>query len=309
MQGCATMKDDFESWLSDRGREASGNDAGKLPPGTYVGAYRIVALLGSGGFADVYRARDSRSPAVAIKILHRLDDKSRARFAREAEILSQIRHRNFPRLLGFGSFGDRPYMVTELLRGYELPKGDRKVAAFLKQIISAVDELHRHGYVHRDIKPANILARKDGTPVLIDFGLACPVSAAKREKEALSVEDGMPVAVGTVGYSAPEQFSGGVAGPEADVHAVGMLINSCFDGRMPGCWEQIYRTAAVSDPKSRYQTMAALRKAIARRHWKLAFFLALGVIAAGALAFLILNAMEKYHVENRIPHRFQEKEI
>ena len=196
-----------------------------------------------------------------------------------------------PRLLSFGSCGDRPYMVTELLKGYDLPKGDWKVAAFLMQIISATEELHRHGYVHRDIKPANILARKDGTPILIDFGLACPISAEERKKKALSVEDGVPVAVGTVGYSAPEQFNGTGAGPEADVHAIGMLINSCLGDNMPKCWRRIYLSATASNPKSRYQNMAELRKAISRRHWKKVIFLVLGVIIAGALAFLLVDAM------------------
>ena len=284
------MEDNFENWLSERAGNLSGDD-GVLPSGTAIGGYRIVAHLGSGGFADVYRAQDAHGAAVAIKILHRLDDKSRARFEREAEILSQIRHENMPRLLSFGSCGDRPYMVTELLKGYDLPKGDWTVAAFLMQIISATEELHRHGYVHRDIKPANILARKDGTPVLIDFGLACPISAEEREKEALSVEGGVPVAVGTVGYSAPEQFNGTGAGPEADVHAIGMLIDSCLGDNMPKCWRRIYLSATASNPKSRYQNMADLRKAISRRHWKKVIFLVLGVIIAGALAFLLMDAM------------------
>ena len=302
------MEDDFESWLSGRGGEMPG-DGDMLSRGMYVGDYRIVAHLGSGGFADVYRAEAADGSSVAIKILHRLDDKSRARFARESEILSQIRHRNIPQLLGFGSFGERPYMVTELLKGCELPKDDRKVAAFLKQVISAVAELHRHGFIHRDIKPANILSREDGTPVLIDFGLASPASVAKRETEALSIEDGKPVAVGTVGYSAPEQFSGIGVGPEADVHAIGMLIESCFGGRMPKCWHRIYLAATTSNPKSRYQTVSALRMAISRRHWKLAIAVLLCAIVAWVIAFQIMIAMEKYHVEKRIPHRFQESEI
>ena len=302
------MSDCFDSWLSERERDAAEGD-GEFAPGSMVGEYTVVAHLGRGGFADVYRARDSHGAAVAIKILHRLDDKSRMRFEREAKILSQIRHANIPRLLGFGSCGNRPYMVTELLRGCDLPKGDIKVAAFLRQIISAAAELHRHGYVHRDIKPSNILSREDGTPVLIDFGLACPVSEVEHETEAISVEDGKKVAVGTVGYSAPEQFSGLGVGPEADVHAIGMLIDRCYSGRMPGRWRRIYLAATTSNPKSRYQTMSALRRAIARRHWRKATFFILGVIVVAALAFLCVDKIRRYHVENRIPHIFHEEDI
>ncbi len=295
------MEDDFDKWLSERD-VAEQEDDGRLLPGTAVGEYSIVAYLGSGGFADVYRAKDAHGAAVAVKILHKLDDKSRARFERESEILSRIKHTNIPRLLGFGSCGNRPYMVTELLKGYELPKSDRKVAAFLKQIISAVDGLHRHGYVHRDIKPTNILAREDGTPVLIDFGLACPVSAEEREKAALSVEDGKAVAVGTAGYAAPEQFDGRGVGPQADVHSIGMLIKSCFDDKMSSCWDRIYRKATVSDPKSRYQTMAALRRAIVRRNWRRVLLAALCMAVAALVVLLCANAMKDGpRAENRTP--------
>ena len=295
------MEDDFDKWLSERD-VAEQEDDGRLLPGTAVGEYSIVAYLGSGGFADVYRAKDAHGAAVAVKILHKLDDKSRARFERESEILSRIKHTNIPRLLGFGSCGNRPYMVTELLKGYELPKSDRKVAAFLKQIISAVDGLHRHGYVHRDIKPTNILAREDGTPVLIDFGLACPVSAKEREKAALSVDEGKAVAVGTAGYAAPEQFDGRGVGPQADVHSIGMLIKSCFDDKMSSCWDRIYRKATVSDPKSRYQTMAALRRAIVRRNWRRVLLAALCMAVAALVVLLCANAMKDGpRAENRTP--------
>ena len=297
------MADSFESWLSGR------HDDRELAPGTAVGNYRIVALLGSGGFADVYSAKDVGGGDVAIKILHRLDEKSRVRFAHESRILSQIRHVNMLRLLDFGSHGDRPYIVTELLRRCELPNGDRKVAAFLLQIISAAAELHRRGYVHRDIKPSNILARGDGTPVLIDFGLACPTSATEREKEALSVEDGLKVAVGTAGYSAPEQFNGLGVGPESDVHAIGMLIDRCFGGSKPACWNRIYLAATASNQKSRYQTMAELGRAIARRHWKRFVAMALAAAALCAIACICIDAMVTRIEERNVPRMFDEDDI
>ena len=255
------MEDDFDNWLAERVDDTSAGE-GELPTGTLVGDYRIVALLGRGGFADVYRATGGNGAAVAIKMLHKLDDKSRARFVRESEILSQIKHRNMPRLLGFGSFGNRPYMVTELLKGCELPDTDRKVVKFLEQITSAVEELHRHGFIHRDIKPANILSRDDGTPVLIDFGLASPVSVAKRETEALSVEDGKPVAVGTPGYSAPEQFTSCEATAASDIHAIGMLINACFKGKPPSNWSRLIERATCSIGSRRYQSVKDMRIAI-----------------------------------------------
>ena len=110
------MEADFDKWLAEHVRESVPVNDGELPAGTRVGEYRIVALLGRGGFANVYRANGRNGEAVAIKMLHKLDDKSRARFVRESEILAQIKHPNIPRLLSFGSIGDCPYMVTELLK-------------------------------------------------------------------------------------------------------------------------------------------------------------------------------------------------
>ena len=300
------MEDDFDNWLAARGKEVPEDD-GRLLPGTVVGDYRIVALLGRGGFAEVYRASSKDGEPVAIKILHKLDDKSRARFVRESEILSQIKHRNIPRLLSFGSCGDRPYMVTELLKCCELPSSDHKVAVFLNQIMSATEELHRHGFIHRDIKPSNVLSRDDGTPVLIDFGLAAPVSAAVREKEALSVEEGMRLAVGTVGYSAPEQFSGLATGKAADVHAIGAMIYACYCGEMPRCWRRIYLAATASNPKSRYQTVQELRRAVRTRHLRKVVFWALAVVLLGVVAFMCADAAIRRSSEKKIPHRFHIK--
>jgi len=259
------MGDSFDNWLADRVPDEA-KRADELLPGTVLGSCTVRALLGRGGFADVYRADEADGTSVAVKILHRLDEKSRFRFEREARILAQVRHPNFPRLLGFGSCGNRPYMVTELLHACELPHGDHKSAAFLATLISAVGELHRRGYVHRDIKPSNVLVRRDGEPVLIDFGLAAPVSAVQRERDAVSTDGGKRLGVGTVGYSAPEQFSGLAAGPEADVHALGALIGDCFPEKMPRCWRRIYLTATNSNPKVRYPTVQALGRAIAWRH-------------------------------------------
>ena len=296
------MEDDFDNWLAARVKENFPVNDGELAAGTRVGDYRIVALLGRGGFADVYRANGPNDEPVAIKMLHKLDDKSRARFVRESEILSQIRHRNIPRLLSFGSFGDRPYMVTELLKVCELPASDRKIAKFLGGIMSAAEALHRHGFIHRDIKPANILSRSDGTPVLIDFGLAAPISVARRASEGLSVEDGKQVGVGTLGYSAPEQFSGLPADRAADVHAIGALIDACYRGKMPRCWRRIYLVATASNSKSRYQTVPELRRAIRRRHWRKVLVSVVVAILLGVVAFQCVEKARKHSLERRMPH-------
>jgi len=252
---------DIKIMLDNRQKVMADQD-GKLLEGIFVGDYRIVALLGRGGFAEVYRANGRNGEAVAIKILHKLDDKSRARFARESEILSRIKHRNIPRLLGFGSCGDRPYMVMELLKCCELPSSDHEIVKFLEQIMSAVEELHRHGFIHRDIKPSNILSRDDGSPVLVDFGLAAPISREQRNKEELSIDAGKRVGVGTPGYSAPEQFTSGDATEASDIHALGMLINECFNGNPPASWSHLVERSTSTTKSRRYQSIKEMMAAI-----------------------------------------------
>ena len=276
------MADPFDSWLDARSADETASD-GELLPGTRIGECRIVALLGRGGFAEVYRGEDADGRPVAIKILHRLDDKARARFELETKVLLQIRHPNFPQLVSFGSCGERPYVVMELLREYELPCKDRAVARFLRTLVAAVAELHRHGWVHRDIKPSNVLMRANGEPVLSDFGLVCPVSAAEREKNGLSVENALQVGVGTKPYAAPEQFNGQPVGPQADVHALGMLIRACFRGKMPKCWNRIFLSSTNTNPEVRYQTAEKLGEAVRRRHWRRTLAVAV-VLLALALA-------------------------
>ena len=293
------MADAFDSWLDARPADEGPAD-GELLPGTRIGACKVIALLGRGGFAEVYRGEDADGRPVAIKILHQLDDKSRARFELETKILLEVRHPNFPRMLSFGSCGERPYVVMELLMPYEMPCGDRAAARFLRTVIGAVGALHHHGYVHRDIKPSNVLMRANGEPVLVDFGLACPLSQVERDKNALSVEGLAKVGVGTYGYSAPEQFSGQNVGREADVHALGMLIRECFDGEPPKGWRSIYLTATNSDPAIRYRTVEKLGEAIRRRHWRRTVAVLGGLAVLCALVVLAWAQISEHMADRQV---------
>ncbi len=292
------MGDDFENWLSERKKEAP-VDNGELSIGTIVGDYRIVALLGRGGFAEVYRAVSSNNEHVAIKILHRQDAQSRLRFEREAKILSQIHHANTPRLITFGILGSRPYLVMELLRADELPHTGRAVGRLIRKVCAAVTALHKMGYVHRDIKPANILWRGN-EPVLIDYGLACPFSDGIVPPSTLSIVDGHRIVVGTAGYAAPEQFAGGKIDASTDIHAIGMLANSCFEGRPPWRWRKIIDRATNSRSNARYKTAKKLARAVSRRYIPILGWSVVGIAllclllllcGAAAYAFFAINFM------------------
>ncbi len=283
-----------------------------LAPGTTISCWRIVAFLGRGGTAEVYRAvHESRSQqAVAIKILVRGDGSRLERFRREADLLSDLKSPALPRIYGSGEVDGRPYMAMELLEPYELPSGDRDVARFMTSVAEGVKSLHDRGVVHRDLKPQNIMRRRDGSPVIIDLGLAKrisdPVAGASVAltnargvlKNTLSIVDGRQVGLGTPQYAAPEQFIGGEVTPAVDMHALGKLADECFGGNPPRTWRRIIERATSSIPERRYPSVAAFIRAIHRRNslrtagFCVSAALLLGSVAAGIAAWLAMGGRE-----------------
>lgn len=143
----------------------------RFPAGMVLGDWRLTAYIGRGGSGEVYCAEHAAlgTPA-AVKVLARDDDRARARFEREAKLLSRLKSASYPRFFAYGKDKGAQYLAMELLEPGEMPSGDRAVARFMLNVSGAVAELHAHGYVHRDIKPGNILWR-GSIPVLADLGL------------------------------------------------------------------------------------------------------------------------------------------
>ena len=153
-----------------------------LKPGTSLGPYEVVSLLGAGGMGEVYRARDLKlNRDVALKILPEaftLDGDRIARFRREAQVLASLNHPNIAAIYGFEDSGGTHALVLELVEGPTL--ADRiaqgaipldEALPIARQIAEALEAAHEQGIIHRDLKPANIKVRADGTVKVLDFGL------------------------------------------------------------------------------------------------------------------------------------------
>lgn len=276
-------KDALEDFL-ERHEPISGSAS--LATGIILSGWRIVAFLGRGGSAEVYRVVHLSLPLQgALKILIRNEASHIERFRRETELLAKLRHPAFPHFLGSGEIEGRPYIIMELLEPMELPHDDKAVAKFLMSVAEGVKALHSRGIIHRDIKPQNIMRRADGSPVIIDLGLAKRYSPLSRLKmpATLSVVDGKRVGLGTPRYAAPEQFSGGEISPAADIHALGMLADECFGGKASLCWMRIIRRCSSSIPFLRYQSAADFITAVRRRHW-------MRNLAVAGIALAVLTA-------------------
>lgn len=255
--------------------------------GQVVKQWRLTAFLGKGGSGEVYRAEpiDGKGDAVAIKFL--IDSETgyvRLRFMREISVLKEHSHRNLPAFIDSGEFNGHIYVVTELLEPYELPTTDKGIADFICNLSEGVAYLHALGLVHRDIKPSNIMSR-NGVPVLIDLGLVKRLQQEIKIEDTISIVDGRAMGLGTPLYAAPEQFESGKVLPCSDVHALGVLIDQCFQNKPPKCWRGIIQKATSSIAAQRYKTVGDLVKAIHYRH--LSRYATIGATVA-ILAFVSL---------------------
>ena len=154
-----------------------------LTPGTRLGPYEVLSLLGVGGMGEVYRARDTQlNRDVALKILPDAvasDADRLARFTREARTLAALNHPNIAAIYGIEESRDVRALVMELVDGEDLsahiargPMSLAEVVPIARQIAEALEAAHEQGIIHRDLKPANIKVRSDGTVKVLDFGLA-----------------------------------------------------------------------------------------------------------------------------------------
>jgi len=202
--------------------------------GQQLGHYRLVRLLGRGGFAEVYLGEHLRiNTQVAVKILHTsLEAGDTESFLREAQIVAHLKHPHIVRVFDFDVENHTPYLVMDYLPNGNVrlsyPKGStlpiETIVSYVKQVVSALQYAHDQKLIHRDIKPENMLLDRDNTIELSDFGIAL-MAQSSRYQNTQEV-------AGTAAYMAPEQFQGHPH-RASDQYALGVVVYEWLTGDRP----------------------------------------------------------------------------
>ena len=209
---------------------------GPLGPGSQLGPYRILGLLGAGAMGQISRAFDGRlGREVAIKVA---EEQFSERFDREVRAIAALNHPNICTVHDVGA----NYLVMELVDGDTLrtvvERGlplDRTLA-IARQMLEALGAAHRVGVIHRDLKPENVMVRVDGYVKVLDFGLAkwLPNSRGDRDQPPANRElSRTGQIVGTLAYMSPEQIQGDVVDSRSDLFAFGIILHEMLTGRHP----------------------------------------------------------------------------
>ncbi|MBL8999597.1 MAG: serine/threonine protein kinase [Phycisphaerae bacterium] len=249
-------RDESESQFLEH--DAVPRAAEELAPGTRLGAFRIVRLLGAGGMGFVYEAlEDEPERRVALKLVRRGlgSERLRERFRHEIRVLGQLRHPGIAQIYEAGTLphaGEQvPYFVMELVEGESLPEAALRLCLrdrlmLLAQLCDAVSHAHQKGVIHRDLKPANILVESfagqtppddSGTVTpfqikVLDFGVSRAIGS---DSGVASLHTGVGQLIGTPAYMSPEQIAGAKDSVDvrSDVYAVGVIACEVLIGRSP----------------------------------------------------------------------------
>jgi serine/threonine protein kinase len=202
-----------------------------------VGRYALGAMLGAGGMAQVYRARDRvLRRTVAVKVLsppYDQDPELVARFGREARAAAALSHPNIVAIYDSGADGDLHYLVMEHMEGETLaallrregPLAPGRAALVAHQVCQALAAAHARGLVHRDVKPGNLLLSSAGLVKVTDFGIA--------KAMATPTLTGDGTLLGTAAYLSPEQAQGRPVDARSDLYALGCMLHELLTGTPP----------------------------------------------------------------------------
>ena len=238
--GYSALADNSE--ISAAGDIAPGYSA-EDSQGRRVGPYRTLREIGHGGMGTVYlseRADGQYRKRVAIKLVnpHLGTEEILRRFRNERQVLAALDHPHIARLLDGGTTEDgRPYLVMEYVEGMPIHAwcdsrklGVRDRLRLFRKVCAAVQYAHDKEVIHRDIKPSNILVTTEGSPQLMDFGIAKVLS---RELSAVTLETATGSGPMTPEYASPEQIRGEAVGPASDIYSLGVVLYQLLTGQLP----------------------------------------------------------------------------
>ena len=209
--------------------------------GRMLGQYRLKELIGVGGMAAVYRARqESMDRDVAIKIMATQlasNEEFVARFEREARVIARLQHPHILPVIDFGRENDQIYLVMRLVEGGVLSErlarttlSIQQVDRFLTQIASALEYAHQRGVIHRDLKPNNVLLDEEDNGYLTDFGIAKMLAGSSTSQLSLTSTGSV---MGTPSYMAPEQWRSEPVDARTDIYALGIIVYEMLMGVLP----------------------------------------------------------------------------
>lgn len=197
--------------------------------------YEILGKIGTGGMADVYKAKDHKlNRFVAVKVLKpefREDTTFIRKFKSEAQAAAVLTHPNIVNVFDVGDDNGVYYIVMELIEGITLKeyiskKGKlsvKEATSIAIQVSMGLEAAHSHGIVHRDVKPQNIIISMDGKVKVTDFGIARAASSNTISSNVM----------GSVHYSSPEQVRGGYSDEKSDIYSLGITMYEMVTGKVP----------------------------------------------------------------------------
>ncbi len=226
------------------------------------GRYTLISLLGTGGMASVWSARDSRlDRTVAVKLISdtlALDPTFVARFEREARLVASLAHPHVVQVFDYGTHGNRPYLVMDYIGGGTLADriaaggGEWDPVVLAYELLDALAYIHSAYVLHRDLKPANVLIGTDGRARLTDFGIAQFADGTRMT--------GAGLLLGTAQYAAPEILRGEPPTAAGDLYSLGVVLRECALGstRLAPVIEALTQADPLNRPDTADDALALL---------------------------------------------------
>ena len=270
--------DAVEAWKGSGSRQSSaGRPSASAAARTLGGRFVLEEKIGSGGFADVFRAADRKQAGrlVAVKVLQdvaALNQEAVRRFRRELRLLEGLSHPSVIPVLGYAETEEEGlWYAMPLAQGSladfleEMTGSTAVILGVIRQVCAGLAHIHEQKIFHRDLKPGNVLRTGEGSWAISDLGLAVEV-----ERQTTALTSTLRGGLGSVWYTAPEQWkSAGTADARSDIYSLGKILQELVTGEPPvntempaGPLRPVVERATENRPEDRYQTVTMFLSAV-----------------------------------------------